>query len=167
MNNNSIKHLIILMAASLCSTEALAQTALPACGGHVSSTAGGLSFTLGQTAVGYAEGRFTTMQWRGESFNEGVQQPYTVEELRGNGSGPLLSSVSIHPNPTTDGVTVVAGTGFDGGAFAFYSLTGRLLASGSLDASGTRIDMRGLPSGSYMLRLSDGRQEGKWKIIKK
>lgn len=66
--------LFVGLLLSWCNNQA--QTAITPLGGGVSSPAGNLSYTIGQIDASNA------VEQGQASINEGVQQTYTVEELR-------------------------------------------------------------------------------------
>ncbi|MBQ9418211.1 MAG: T9SS type A sorting domain-containing protein [Bacteroidales bacterium] len=155
--------LLLLFAAA---ATASAQTAIAPSGGYATAGSGSLSFTLGQVATAFARGRFTNMQLRSQSINEGVQQTYQVEAISDSKRADALAEVRVFPNPTVDGVTVEAAPDLPLG-FVLYTLSGSRLAEGELPEGGCHIDMLLLPTGAYMLHLTSGQDSKNWKIVKK
>lgn len=65
---------------------------------------------------------------------------------------PLRLVVTAYPNPATEFTTVL---GAAGSTARLYDAAGRLRREQLLDAEG-RLDLRGLPSGTYLLAVGDG-----------
>ena len=93
MSRNLIKKsLIPLVLLMSCTFDSFGQNAVSTTGGHIKSTGGSTSFTVGQVAYVLKKGN-------GSYLNEGVQQVYNkkttpVEEL------VYLKEVQLYPNPT-------------------------------------------------------------------
>ena len=123
-------------------------------GGKVSYTIGQLVYTNPTTAAG--------------SLNQGIQQSIEFVTL----SNPELTAVTlkavIHPNPTTDFI-ILALTDADlrGVSYTMYDLLGRLVNKGTVTTSETKIGMKSLPIGVYILRVQQNNKALKtFKIIK-
>jgi len=123
-------------------------------GGKVSYTIGQLVYTNPTTAAG--------------SLNQGIQQSIEFVTL----SNPELTAVTlkavIHPNPTTDFI-ILALTDADlrGVSYTMYDLLGRFVNKGTVATFETKIGMKSLPIGEYILRVQQNNQALKtFKIIK-
>ena len=123
-------------------------------GGKVSYTIGQLVYTNPTTAAG--------------SLNQGIQQSIEFVTL----SNPELTAVTlkavIHPNPTTDFI-ILALTDADlrGVSYTMYDLLGRFVNKGTVATFETKIGMKSLPIGVYILRVQQNNKKMKtFKIIK-
>lgn len=172
MNRRKIA-LAILLAATLTAWGTLrAQTFEPAvaaitiAGGDVSNGNSSLSFSCGEVATQYAEQKAFTVVNITESFNEGVQQPYTERDKSNNGITPLDVRLDVYPNPATDCVNI-EGDGFETLQYTIYTANGQQLQQGQFDGNQERIDLSGYATGNYMLRIGnkDNTKINTYKII--
>lgn len=62
------------------------------------------------------------------------------------------SGIILYPNPATDILKMVIPVGLSGN-YIILDLTGKTLLSGMLDADTTAVDISGLSSGSYLVKL--------------
>lgn len=143
-----------------------AQSAFPIIGGDVSCAGGSLSYTVGQVVVSYGQEKATNAEVKTASLTEGVQQTYSVERLGIDKAWGLGIAVNVHPNPATDKVSVLFEASVDNLRLELYTVDGRLLHQESVHGMEQTIDMRGLSSGSYLLRVADGEKENCYRIIK-
>ena len=123
-------------------------------GGKVSYTIGQLVYTNPTTAAG--------------SLNQGIQQSIEFVTL----SNPELTAVTLkavtYPNPTTDFI-ILALTDADlrGVSYTMYDLLGRFVNKGTVATFETKIGMKSVPIGVYILRVQQNNQALKtFKIIK-
>jgi len=135
------------------------QNALASAGGHVKSTGGSTSFTVGQVAYVLKKGN-------GPYLNEGVQQVYTkkttpVEEL------VYLKEVQLYPNPSEEILNITL-PNFDGSATSFIIMDnmGKEVRNGMIISNTAEISLRDLPSGSYFLYLKAKKENRIFKIVK-
>lgn len=154
-----MKKTIIFSIALLATYYALGQSAVPASGGTVQSSEGMFSFSLGQP---FAQSDFETAV----SVNnvtafviEGVQQPFTVEQLSIEGVTSLPFQLSVFPNPTTGFVTVEVIKENNNSnnrmlSFFLYGMEGKMLQKGSIDGS-VQLNMESYVTGTYMLSVTD------------
>jgi hypothetical protein len=102
-DKNLIKKSIIPLVVFLSfGFSSFGQNALSTTGGHIKSTGGSTSFTVGQVAYVLKKGS-------GSYLNEGVQQVYTkkttpIEEL------VYLKEVQLYPNPTQETFNLIIST---------------------------------------------------------
>ena len=136
-----------------------AQTAFPALGGDLVTANGSLSYTVGQIDVGTAVGQGQT------SLYEGVQQTYTVEELRVKTPARDID-VSVYPNPAIDGVFVEIPPTETNLRYELLTTTGRILKHGSLNDTKQKIDMSVYAASTYVLRIIGKDYERDFKIVK-
>ena len=136
-----------------------AQTVIPALGGDVVTANGSLSYTVGQIDVGTAVGQGQT------SLYEGVQQTYTVEELRVKTLAKDID-ISVYPNPAIDGVFVEISPTETNLRYELLTNTGKRLKNGSLNDSKQKIDMSVYAASTYVLRIIGKDYERDFKIVK-
>ena len=123
-------------------------------GGKVSYTIGQLVYTNPTTAAG--------------SLNQGIQQSIEFVTL----SNPELTAVTLkavtYPNPTTDFIILaLKDANLTGLSYTMYDLLGRFVNKGTVATFETKIGMKSLPIGEYILRVQQNNQALKtFKIIK-
>ena len=108
----------------------------------------------------------TNASAKAANLREGVQQTYTIEELKIDGVQVLDFDVSVYPNPTADKITVSIGNDVQDMSYELYSIDGKLLKKGRFQGTEQNIEMKDYVSGSYVLRLSVGRSENSYRIVK-
>ncbi|RYJ44240.1 Por secretion system C-terminal sorting domain containing protein [Flavobacterium beibuense] len=64
-----------------------------------------------------------------------------------------MGGILLYPNPTRDILTMTIPQGITGN-YLIYDLTGKELLKGTLNADTTAVDISGLRSGSYLVRLT-------------
>ena len=123
-------------------------------GGKVSYTIGQLVYTNPTTAAG--------------SLNQGIQQSIEFVTL----SNPELTALTLkaltYPNPTTDFIILaLKDANLTGVSYTMYDLLGRFVNKGTVATFETKIGMKSLPIGEYILRVQQNNQALKtFKIIK-
>ena len=138
-----------------------AQETNPASGGEAAGSGGTVSYTVGQLV-------YTNPTTASGSLHQGIQQSFEFVTL----SNPELTAVTLnaftYPNPTTDYVTLGLKEGnFTGLSYEMVDLLGRFISKGTVAASETKIGMKSLPIGVYILRVQQNNQALKtFKIIK-
>lgn len=142
-----------------------AQATISTVGGDAISGSAKLSYTVGQVITQPAKARVTNAEQVTARLNEGVQQAYSVEELKMDGATPIAADIKIYPNPTTDIITVkVAGEmQLD---YTLYDVSGRKLSQGKLQDDETAIDMSEYAAGSYVLKVTGKGAENGYRITK-
>ena len=78
--------------------------------------------------------------------------------------GAGQSSLSLHPNPVSDQLTVTIGTSAD---ITLIDALGRTVATQKVSAGETKIDMRGLSKGVYIVRISTASGTTNHRVIKR
>jgi len=82
------------------------------------------------------------------------------------GNGDFENSVlALYPNPTT-GVLNLNSNQFNGAAISVVDVTGRVMLSTSVSNEAS-IDLSGLPTGTYFVRLEVGSELQSFKIVKR
>ena len=142
-----------------------AQATFPTVGGDVSSGSAKLSYTAGQVATQPAKARVTNAERLTARLNEGVQQAYSIEELKIEGATPIAVDIKIYPNPTTDNITVRV-NGDVQLSYTLYDVSGRKLKDGKLQRGETAIDMGEYAAGSYVLKVTGNGAENGYRITK-
>jgi len=138
-----------------------AQETTPTSGGEATGAGGIVSYTVGQLV-------YTTLTTAAGSLSQGIQQSIEFVTL----SNPEVTALSLkavtYPNPTTDYITLALKDGqLTGLGYAMYDLHGRLVSKGTVATSETKIAMKSLPTGVYILRVQQNNQDLKtFKIIK-
>lgn len=137
------------------------ETILPA-GGNANGSSGSVSYSVGQTV-------YTTNTGTNGSVAQGVQQPYEISVLdaieEANGIDLI---VTAYPNPTSDNLTLsISEFDFSNLLYQMYDATGKMVASEKVVDPKTSIDMNGLVSATYFLKIvQDGQIVKTFKIIK-
>ena len=75
------------------------------------------------------------------------------------------TALNMYPNPCSEYLTLVTPSGVRKATWSIVSMTGTEILSGTINRE-TKIDVSGLSSGAYMLRLS-GDQINTTKIVVK
>ena len=151
---------ILLFGLGLTSLQA--QTSVNSTGGIASGSGGSVSYSVGQVA-------YTSSNGTNGSVAQGVQQPYeilvvtAIEEAKG-----INLSVSAHPNPTSDYLTLVV-KDFEllNLRYQLFDINGKLLQSEKITDKQTYIDMGNLLPATFFLKVIQNNKEVKtFKIIK-
>jgi hypothetical protein len=135
------------------------QNALSSTGGHIKSTGGSTSFTIGQVAYVLKKGT-------GSYLNEGVQQVFTkkttpIEEL------VYLKEVQLYPNPTQETFNLIISTKEDVQIrYTIMDYLGKEIRNGNILSEKSEISLRDLPSGNYFISLKSKKENRIFKIVK-
>ena len=154
---------ILLVILIFCMGSSLAQEAIVTAGEDGTGSEGSVSFSIGQILYTVSGGS------SGEVLH-GVQQPYEIYIVSiGDQFQDLGISLSIYPNPVTDililKVQTLVWSDLD---FRLYSNEGRILLSGKLSFSETKMDMSQLAAGVYLLQVNLAEDALKtFKIVKR
>lgn len=162
----TIRFTAILFLICLSGFTSNAQSTFPTLGGDVIGSGGSLSYTVGQLAVSFDKQKAMNAEVVKTSLYEGVQQTYSVEELRIVDVQPIETCIHIYPNPSTDRVTVTIENIVENMHLELYTVNGQLLQREPVCGTEQTIDIKDYPSGSYLLRLSVGDKENNYRIIK-
>ena len=156
------KHLKIsvLLAMLLVSFGLQAQVSVNAAGGDAASDGGSVSFSVGQVVFGANAGT-------NGSVTEGVQQPYEISVLSVVEQAENIS-LSVYPNPSTDYLYLTSSDEISNLSYQLFDMNGKLLQSEKIVGNQTNINMQGLVSATYFVKVSQGNKTVKsFKIIKK
>ena len=154
---------ITLIVVLFCATQLVnAQETIPVSGGEATGAAGTVSYTIGQLI-------YTNPTTEAGSLNPGIQQSFEFVTL----SNPELTTLTLkaltYPNPTTDFIILaLKDANLTGLSYTMYDLLGRLVNKGTVATFETKIGMKSLPIGTYILRVQQNNKKMKtFKIIKK
>lgn len=156
------KHLRIsvLLAMLLVSFGLQAQVSMNAAGGDAASDGGSVSFSVGQVVFGANAGT-------NGSVTQGVQQPYEISVLSVAEQAENIN-LSVYPNPSTDYLYLTTSDEISNLSYQLFDMNGRLLKSGKIVENQTNINMQGLVSATYFVKVNQGNKTVKsFKIIKK
>ena len=137
-----------------------AQETVPTSGGDIIDSGGTANYTVGQPI-------YTTNNGDGSAI-QGIQQSIEVFTL----SKPELSTINLtaitYPNPTSDYVTLsIVNNPLNDLSYKLYTLNGQIITSKKIYQKETKIIMKALASGSYILKINKTNIELKsFKIIK-
>ncbi|MEI6507621.1 MAG: T9SS type A sorting domain-containing protein [Bacteroidota bacterium] len=142
-------------------TTLYAQVGINASGGNAGGTGGTASFSVGQIF-------YTTTTSSSNRIDAGVQQPWEIYTDVNEKAPPISLTASVFPNPMVDNFTLKVELGkLKNPSFELYNSQGSILLSKHVDVEETPIDLGGLASSYYILRVYDGKQSLKtFKIIK-
>ena len=156
------KHLRIsvLLVMLLVSFGLRAQVSVNAAGGNATGDGGSVSFSVGQMT-------FSANVGTNGSVTEGVQQPYEISVLSVAEQAENIS-LSAYPNPSTDYLHLTTLDEISGLSYQLFDMNGRLLKSEKIVGNQTNINMQGLVSATYFVKVNQGNKTVKsFKIIKK
>lgn len=131
-------------------------------GGDASGIGGTVSYSIGQ--VIYSSSIGTEY-----SISNGVQQPYEISVLTAVDNAELNYGLSVYPNPTMNKLLLNIEKYNQGNlSYQLFPMGGKLLEGNSVTGKQTVIDTSLLPSGNYILNISQDNQTiQSFKIIKK
>jgi len=139
----------LLIIFGLCSAALHAQQQVIATSGNaVQSTSGSISWTIGEPVV-------ATLTKSNKVLNQGFQQ----SSLNLKAANPDLElEINIWPNPTSNWVTLSVENP-EQMLYQLFDLNGKLLQSNTLSDKSTDIDFSGFTSGTYQVKLVQGKKE--------
>ena len=133
-------------------------------GGNASGTGGSVSYSVGQVFN-------TTAFGTNGSVSEGVQQPFEISVLSGVDITGIDLYYAVYPNPTSGKLTLKLDasttTNIQSMSYQLYDVNGKMLQNDRLKELETSIEMSGLISSTYFLKVTKDNKEVKlFKIIK-
>lgn len=141
-----------------------AQEGTSATGGEATGAGGQVSYSLGQLF-------YHTLVGTTGSMEEGVQLPYEILTVGFDRVDGLQLVFQTYPIPATDRLTLsIAGDSMDPSLIMYmlFDVGGRMIATGQAEGPTTQIDMGGLESGTYFLRIiQHNKALQTFKVIKK
>ncbi|MCQ2298218.1 MAG: T9SS type A sorting domain-containing protein [Bacteroidales bacterium] len=161
-----MRRILLIMFLFVVGQEAIGQQVVPVSGGSVSNGSGFFSFSLGQVVSKSDFEPAVSVNSVTASVIEGVQQPYTIEQLSIEGVSALNVEISLYPNPTTQRVKVSSSDSETQLTFRLYGVSGQLMQEGTMMGEMV-LDTEDYPTGCYMLFLESGnRQSNVYRIVK-
>lgn len=156
-----MRQIITIVALAMLATGAMAQKSVVATGGSASSIEHvTISYSVGQIAIGAA-------QATNFSVNEGVQQPIAVSELSIEEALLLAVELKVYPNPSSQTLYIDRAEAEKELQYQIISSDGAEKLSGTLTGNTTAVSLQSLPAAIYLLRVTDGKQQRAYRIIKK
>ena len=156
------KHLKIsvLLSMLLVSFGLRAQVSVNVAGGNATGDGGSVSFSVGQMT-------FSANVGPNGSVAQGVQQPYEISVLSVAEQAENIN-LSVYPNPSTDYLYLTTSDEISNLSYQLFDMNGRLLQSEKIIGNQTNINMQGLVSATYFVKVNQGNKTVKsYKIIKK
>ncbi|MFA7325992.1 MAG: T9SS type A sorting domain-containing protein [Candidatus Kapaibacterium sp.] len=148
--------LIMLLFLNL---SAFAQEGTVSSGGDAKSTAGSVSYSIGQVLyeVQSGEGQVQT----------GLQQPYRITITSIEDSGDDFS-IEVFPNPSTDNVTLKIDESYISGLeYSLVNLLGNTVITNRILSTETYINTKALTASTYILNIvREGEIVQSFKLIK-
>lgn len=143
-----------------------AQSAIVPVGGDAQSSAGSVSYTVGQIAV-----QTVTNSNGSISAAEGVQQPYEIQAVGVDDYPQIVLDAVVYPNPTENQARLQL-NGFeltnDGLQAHLFDSRGRLLQIIPVTGDLTTFQIGQYATGTYFLELRDGKRTLKtFKVVRK
>lgn len=139
-----------------------AQDAIVVSGGEASGPGGSSSYSVGQAL-------YTTNTSNTGSLVQGVQQAVEIFTLSNTNFTALTLSAVVYPNPANDKIVLsLRDSSIKELSYVLYDLNGKVLYSGLVQQSETRIALHSLQRGIYILKVNKNNNELKtFKVIKK
>ena len=142
-----------------------AQSAIVPVGGDAQSSAGSVSYTVGQIAVQ------TVANSNGIYVAEGVQQPYEIQAVGVDNYPQIVLDAVVYPNPT-ENIAQLKLNGFElpaeGLRATIFDGNGKMLQSFSVTDDLTSFQIGQYATGTYYLEVKDGKRVLKtFKIVRK
>lgn len=159
MKHRKVKLSILFLGLGL---TAQAQQAITTAGGNTTSSAGSVSYSVGQIVC-------KTQNGSSGSVSQGVQQPFEISVILGFDEAQGINLVlSAYPNPATAYVILkVENFKTENLTYQLYDISGKLIESRKIISSAETIGMENLPSAIYFLKVTNNNTEVKtFKITK-
>lgn len=153
------RQIIIITIVALSGLNGISQIEVIPSAGYAEDTSYMVYWTLGKPFSGYAtDGEYTISI--GASLNGMIIT--ALEDVREN------IRLNVYPNPTYEYVFIrTESMDYRNLKVELYSLEGKLIQKKDMDADLYQLDFRGLPGGTYILKVLDDRHKaGSFKIIK-
>jgi len=163
-NRLLMKHYFVIIAALLfvfpLEAQQAKQDVIATAGGFNASSGVSVSWTLGETIV-------PTFTSPNTILTQGFQQQITVKTIEENLE--LQVTISLYPNPTSDVITIACDGPLEGEIrVLLVNSVGRPVRSDFIETSMSekQIDLKDLPAGIYFLRLTQGKLDNVYKVVK-
>lgn len=157
-----MKRAFFIVATLFFACSTFCQKSVVATGGSATSLTGTkISYSVGQVAMG-------TAQTTNFSVNEGVQQPIAVSELSIEEAMRLAVELNVYPNPSSNTLNIARTDDVTSKLdYQLIASDGVVVLSGVLEGQTTAVSLQSLPAAVYLLRVTDGKQQRAYRIIKK
>ena len=154
----AIYYLTILMICV--ASSAGAQKVVSANGSTATAAGTVISWTIGEPITATVSDGITTLT---QGFHQTKLTITAVNEIQVPGV-----EIKVYPNPTSDYITVHFGKMVEKPTYLLFDLSGKLIQQKNMESTDTKIDMTGVATGSYILKLISGQQPLQtFKIIKR
>ena len=154
-----MRKLIFIFLIAYC-PHLIAQQVVATAGSSFSATTGSISFTIGESIA-------QTMSSGDKTLTMGFQQPgitvSIISELK-----YLGYEITAYPNPVSDELNLrLSRDGLNELQYILCDMNGKVILQKNLEGLITKIPFGQLPSGFYILKITDGVKELKtFKVIK-
>ncbi len=141
-------------------SQVASQDVISSAGGYNSATGVSLSWTLGETIV-------PTFSSSNLILTHGFQQQLIITSFQENLES--LVKITIYPNPAVDVITLLLDEALEGEvAISVIDYMGRIVRTDFIEAfmHEKQINLQDLPGGIYFLRLTKGRLNNVYKVVK-
>ena len=160
--SNNMKRALIVAAALFVAGSAFCQKSVVATGGSATGMSGDrISYSVGQISIGTA---------KSTNFKvfEGVQQPIQISEMSIDEALRLNIELKLYPNPTNDAVCIYRSDENESRlTYTIFSTEGAEIMNGVLEDVSTTVSLQNLPAATYIFRITNGKQQRAYRIIKK
>ena len=156
-----MKKIVLLIIFILVFVAVKAQETILVSGGQATGLGGNISYTIGQLV-------YTNPTTMLGSLNQGIQQNIEFVTLSNPELTASILTAVTYPNPTSESIILaLKGEKIIGLGFVMYDLLGRVVSKGKVIQAKTKIAMKSLPIGVYILRVQENNKALKtFKIIK-
>jgi len=161
MTKNKTRPIVLLAAGLLSVSLAQAQESSNASGGDAIGIGGTIAYSVGQIV-------YTSNTGVTGTVNQGVQHAYEIFTV-GIKETALNISLTAFPNPTTDNLTLqISNYNNEKLMYQLFDMQGKQLSNGQVTAQQTQINMNGLPSATYLIKVinQENKKVQSFKIIK-
>lgn len=140
--------IVFITVLTFLALTARSQEATVSSGGDASGNNGSVSYTIGQVDYQYRTGS-------NGNLTEGVQQ-VLVEPTTSVDENQTNIVLNAYPNPAFDHVIIEtsASSGFEDVNYRMFDKQGRLVKEGNVSSSQTKVNVTGLVTGEYFLKVT-------------
>ena len=157
------KNGVTLLLIGLGFATAYCQNSTVSSGGQANGSNGLINYSVGQTI-------FKAQNGTSGSVSQGVQQAFEISQVLGLDEATGINLLmSVYPNPATDVLILqIEQYSLEQLSYSLFDLSGRVLEERKVQSNQTNINVNGLPSSTYFLKVrSKNREIKNFKIIKK
>ncbi|MEI8280114.1 MAG: T9SS type A sorting domain-containing protein [Bacteroidota bacterium] len=154
----SIKGILLCLIVLYTSVPSMAQHGTTAAGGNAYSSAGSVSYSVGQVD-------YIGIDATGGIINQGVQQPYEIFVLKEGGGTSII--IHLYPNPSTDYVVLSVDKPTPDMNYILCDVGGQVLHQQKLNGNETTISLANMQSSCfYVYVYQDKNMIKSFKVIK-